>query len=112
MCYVRECLDFGGDNSRCPARRQERTAACGESSTSSEAASSCPQVKPSCYVTGFLLVQITVMHTTRVGVKGRRAAVYHSFLVLLIYYRFHVLWPGPYHVRFRHFIYPVSLSTA
>ena len=60
MCYVRECLDFCGDISRCPARRQERTAACGESSTSSEAASSCPQVKPSCYVTGFLLVQITV----------------------------------------------------
>lgn len=53
------------------------------------------------------------MHITRVGEKEkRRAAVYHSFLVLLIYYRFHVLWPGLYHVRFRHFIYPVSLPTA
>lgn len=56
--------------------------------------------------------RLQLMHTTRVGEKGGGgAAVYHSFLVLLICYRFHVLWPGLYHVRFRPLIYPVSLPT-
>lgn len=51
------------------------------------------------------------MHITRVGEKGsKRADVYHSFLVLLIYYRFHVLWPGLYRVRFRHTSIPCFAS--
>jgi hypothetical protein len=54
------------------------------------------------------------IHIIGVVIKGEKATQprfvsFHRFL-LLFPHHFHVLWPGLYPARFRHFIYPIRFE--